>query len=149
MANMLRDPSLIPLSHQHHNGLALCVLTERSLQADSSQENVAKLAQRIIDRYELELVNHFQLEEEVLFPAVSSLPLVERLIAEHREITSIVDGLRTAPDTEALQSFTLLLRRHIRTEEGELFEDAQKLLPREKLDEIGRILDEHAVRVCL
>jgi len=33
---MLRDPSLIPLSHQHHNGLALCVLVRRSLAADGS-----------------------------------------------------------------------------------------------------------------
>jgi hemerythrin-like domain-containing protein len=149
MAGMRRDPSLIPLSHQHHNGLALCVLTDRSLQADSSAANIAKLAHRIVDRYELELINHFQLEEDVLFPAISSLPLVPRLIAEHREVTSIVDGLRTSPDAAALQAFTALLRRHIRTEEGELFEEAQKLLPREKLDEIGKILDEHAVRVCL
>ena len=55
---MRRDPSLIPLSHQHHNGLALCVLTRRSLGADSSPENLATLARRVIDRYELELTNH-------------------------------------------------------------------------------------------
>ena len=48
---MLRDPALIPLSHQHHNGLALCVLTERSLAEDSSEANVAKLARKAIDRY--------------------------------------------------------------------------------------------------
>ena len=65
---MLRDPSLIPLSHQHHNGLALCVMTRRSLAADSSAENIAKLARRAIDRYEVELVNHFEMEEQVLFP---------------------------------------------------------------------------------
>ena len=72
---MLRDPSLIPLSHQHHNGLALCVLTRRSLAADSSPENLAKLAQRVIDRYELELINHFAIEEEVLFPVCAPMPL--------------------------------------------------------------------------
>ena len=54
---MLRDPCLIPLSHQHHNGLALCVLVRRSLASDSSPENLATLARRAIDRYELELVN--------------------------------------------------------------------------------------------
>ena len=52
---MLRDRSLIPLSQQHHNGLSLCVLTERSLREDSSVANVAKLARKAIDRYELEL----------------------------------------------------------------------------------------------
>ena len=54
---MLRDASLIPLSHQHHNGLALCVLTERSLREDPSPANVEKLARKTIDRYELERTN--------------------------------------------------------------------------------------------
>ncbi len=146
---MLRDPSLIPLSHQHHNGLALSVLTERSIKADSSAANVRKLAQRIIERYDLELVNHFDLEERVLFPEIASLPLVPKLIAEHRQITSIVDGLRASPEADALLAFSELMRRHIRTEENELFEEAQKILPREKLDEIGKILDAEAIRVCL
>ena len=44
---MLRDPILVPLSHQHHNGLALCVMTRRSLAADSSAQNVAKLADHV------------------------------------------------------------------------------------------------------
>jgi ribosomal protein S17E len=69
---MLRDPSLIPLSQQHHNGLALCVMTRRSLAEDSSTANVARLARRAIDRYELELVNHFEMEEQVLFPVVQA-----------------------------------------------------------------------------
>lgn len=60
---MLRDRSLVPLSHQHHNGPALCVLTERSLRADASPDNVAKLAKRTVERYEAELVNHFAIEE--------------------------------------------------------------------------------------
>ena len=30
---MLRDPSLIQLSRQHHNALALCVRLERALRA--------------------------------------------------------------------------------------------------------------------
>ena len=71
---MLRDPSLIPLSHQHHNGLALCVLTRRALAADPSPANIDRLARRVIDRYELELVNHFEIEEQVLFPVCGPLP---------------------------------------------------------------------------
>ena len=34
---------------------------------------IAKLARRVIDRYELELVNHFEIEEQVLFPAAQEL----------------------------------------------------------------------------
>jgi hypothetical protein len=64
---MLRDPSLIPLSLQHHNGLAMCVLTRRSLREDAGPANVAELARRAVDRYELELANHFEIEEQILF----------------------------------------------------------------------------------
>jgi len=41
---MLRDPALIPLSQQHHNGLALCVLTERALESDQSAATIERLA---------------------------------------------------------------------------------------------------------
>src|SRR5512138_715792 len=100
---MLRDPSLIPLSHQHHNGLALCVMTRRSLEADSSAENIAKLARRVVDRYELELANHFEIEEQVLFPVCGELPVVAELIAEHRAMEAMVAELRVNATAELLE----------------------------------------------
>jgi hemerythrin-like domain-containing protein len=145
---MLRDSSLIPLSHQHHNGLALCVLTRRSLTADSSAENVAKLARRAIDRYELELANHFAIEEEVLFPACGAMPLVAELVGEHRALEGFIAELRTAASAETLERFCALLSSHIRREENELFEQIQRTLPREVLDRAGVEIDRRAVRVC-
>ncbi len=148
---MKRDSSLIPLSHQHHNGLALCVLTGRSLAEDASPENVRRLAGKIISRYEIELVNHFELEEELLFPSCpeSLAALVEELIADHRETERLVAALRESPSASVLQSFTSLLRGHIRREESELFEQAQALLPRQELDRLGEEFEKRAVRVCL
>ncbi len=146
---MLRDRSLIPLSHQHHNGLALCVMTRRSLAGDGSAENLARLARRIVDRFELELVNHFEIEEEVLFPACGSTPLIGELIREHRDIEAIVAEVRTAAAPEILESFCVLLMRHIRREETELFEEIQRTLPREELERLGREIDARAVRICL
>jgi hemerythrin-like domain-containing protein len=146
---MLRDPSLIPLSQQHHNGLALCVLTRRSLTADASPENAAKLARRVIDRYELELANHFEIEEQVLFPACGPIPLIEELLREHRDLEALVERLRGAPSAALLEEFCALLTRHIRREENELFEDIQRTLPREVLNQAGLEIDRRAVRVCL
>ena len=146
---MLRDPSLIPLSQQHHNGLALCVLTRRALAEDASAENIAKQAKRAIDRYELELSNHFEIEEQVLFPACGPLPIVEDLVAEHRAMEALVADLRTAPTAELLEQFCVLLSKHIRREENELFEQAQAALPRAVLDRLGVEIDRRAVRVCL
>ena len=146
---MLRDPSLIPLSRQHQNGLALCVLTRRSLAADVSPENVAKLARRVIDRYELELINHFEIEEQVLFPACGPMPLIDELLAEHRAIEAFVTQLRAAPSVALLEQFCALLSSHIRREENELFEQIQRDLPREVLERTGSEIDRRVVRICL
>lgn len=146
---MLRDPTLIPLSHQHHNGLALCVLLRRSLAQDSTAENIARLARRVIDRYELELTNHFEIEEQVLFPACGALPLIETLVAEHRAMEAFVGQLRSAPTAELLEQFCQLLSAHIRREENELFEEIQRSLPREVLERAGAEIDRRAVRICL
>jgi hemerythrin-like domain-containing protein len=146
---MLRDASLIPLSHQHHNGLALCVMTRRSLAADSSAENVAKLARRATDRYELELANHFEIEEQVLFPACGEMPLIARLVAEHRALEGLIAELRAAPTAELLEKFCALLSGHIRREENELFEEIQRVLPRDVLDRAGSEIDRRAVWICL
>ena len=146
---MLRDPSLIPLSHQHHNGLALCVLTRRSLAKDASTENLARQARRIIDRFEVELVNHFEIEEQVLFPACAAMPLVGELVAEHRAMEGLVARLRVAPSAALLEEFCELLSGHIRREENALFEQIQRELPREVLDRAGEEIERRVVRVCL
>jgi hemerythrin-like domain-containing protein len=146
---VLRDRSLIPLSQQHHNGLSLCVLTERSLGEDASAANVAKLARKAIDRYELELLNHFEMEETILFPEVAGHPLVPGLISEHRQLEALISRMRDEPSSAVLLEFTALLRTHIRREENELFQDIQRLLPRETLDSLGKEIDAKAVRICL
>jgi hemerythrin-like domain-containing protein len=145
---MLRDPSLIPLSHQHHNGLVLCLLIERSLRKDASCDNIGQLARKVIDRYELELTNHFEIEESILFPAIES-PLIIGLMAEHRRIEALIGSLRAEPTATLLLEFTALLRTHIRREENELFEEIQRRVPREQLDSLGKKIDTKAVRICV
>jgi len=150
---MLRDANLIPLSHQHHNALAMCVLTRRSLREDASPANVAQLARRAIDRYELELVNHFEIEEQILFPAIESalgeLPLVASLTAQHREVEEIVAQLRSAPTAAWLERLCGLLSEHIRREENDLFQVAQTRLPEPILRELGAAIERKVVRICL
>ena len=149
---MLRDRSLVPLSHQHHNALGRCVLTERSLDSDRSPENLHRLARRIIDRYEIELANHFALEEEVLFPPLREAGvdgLVGQLVGEHRQLEAHVEAIRHGAAAETIEEFSSLLRRHVRREENELFEEAQRRLPREVLDRVGAELEARVVRVCL
>jgi hemerythrin-like domain-containing protein len=144
---MLRDSSLIPLSHQHQHGLALCVLMRRSLASDPG--GVTVWARRVVDRYELELANHFEIEEQVLFPACPPMPLIDELIAEHRALEALVAQLRTVPSRDLLDQFCTLLMAHIRREESEFFEHIQRVLSREALDGLGTEIDRRAVRICL
>ena len=150
---MLRDPALIPLSQQHHNGLALCVLTERDLDKDRSDAALARLARRVIDRYEIELTNHFGIEEQLLFPLIEReigpLAMIGELVADHRSLENLVGQLRSAPSADLLQNFCTLLRGHIRREENELFQDIQQRLPKDALASAGKEIDARAVRVCL
>ena len=127
----------------------MCVMTRRSLVADSSAENVAKLARRAIDRYEVELVNHFEIEEQVLFPACGAMDLIRELVAEHRTMEAQIAGLRTAPTATRLEEFCALLSAHIRKEESGLFEEIQRMIPPEELDRAGKEIERRVVRVCL
>ncbi|MGO4883065.1 MAG: hemerythrin domain-containing protein [Bryobacteraceae bacterium] len=150
---MLRDPSLIPLSHQHHNALAMCVLTRRSLGEDPSQANVERLARRAIDRYELELTNHFEIEETILFPAIESALAenspIASLVQEHRQVEGMIAQLRESPSADLLERLCALLTAHIRREENELFEMSQQRLPAEALRELGAAIEAKVIRVCL
>ncbi|HXB71820.1 MAG TPA: hemerythrin domain-containing protein [Candidatus Acidoferrales bacterium] len=151
---MLRDPSLIPLSQQHHNGLVLCILTRRALAEDGSPENAAKQVRRVIDRYELELANHFEIEEQVLFPECGPMPIISELVGEHRAMEALIVRLRAGslsggPTAALLEEFCALLSQHIRREENELFQQVQAVLPREVLDRLGGEIDRRAVRICL
>ncbi|MCC7175993.1 MAG: hemerythrin domain-containing protein [Bryobacterales bacterium] len=150
---MLRDPALAPLSRQHHNGLALCVLTERSLKGEASPETVARLAAQAAGRWDLEIANHFAIEEDVVFPAVvrefGPQALIDELLAEHHQLERFVEQLRAAPDAAFLREFIELLRKHIRREENELFEDVQRRLPRKILDALGVEIDARAVCIPL
>ena len=145
---MLRHPGLIPLSHQHQHGLALCVTIDRT----ASPESAAGLARRVRNIFDLELRNHFDIEERILFPAIVSAlgptPLVDQLIAEHRQLEQLVEDTQTARPA-ALREFAAALSEHIRREERELFEDIQRRLPPETLEQLGRSIDAAVVRVCL
>jgi hemerythrin-like domain-containing protein len=150
---MLRDPNLIPLSHQHHNVLAMCVLTRRSLAEDPSPANVAHLARRAVDRYDLEMANHFEIEEQILFPAIENalgkLPLVAELAAQHRQAEDLIAQLRSAPTAALLERLCGLLAGHIRREENDLFQMAQSRLPEPVLLELGAAIERKVVRICL
>lgn len=152
---MLRDPALIPLSHQHQHGLALSVLIERGLKADSSDAKASELQKKLAGMVELELNHHFEIEEKVLFPkvrpALGSGGIVDDLITQHRELQGLADSLAEARGPNRirlLKAFGELLSRHIRIEERQLFEEVQQKLSAEEMKTLGKEIDEKLQKLC-
>jgi iron-sulfur cluster repair protein YtfE (RIC family) len=141
---MLRDKSLIPLSHQHQRALALCVRIDRAQPIP-----VADLQawQTEIERhFEQEIKVHFAAEEQVLFPAARRfaklVPLVEDLIADHAGLReSFSQAIARRMSAETLPALAQRLSTHIRKEERQLFERLQQLMNPDELTNLGVHLD--------
>jgi hemerythrin-like domain-containing protein len=137
---MLRDKSLIPLSHQHQRALALCVRIDRAqpIPAPHLEAWQAEIEQH----FEQEIKFHFSAEEQVLFPAarrsLELIPLVDELIADHvrlRELFSEAELRRMS--SESVPAFAQQLATHIRKEERQLFERVQQLMSPKELADLG------------
>ncbi|MFL6444229.1 MAG: hemerythrin domain-containing protein [Candidatus Sulfotelmatobacter sp.] len=137
---MLRDKSLIPLSHQHQHVLALCVRIERA--SPIPQNDLGAWQEEAAHLFQSEISVHFAAEEQIVFPAAGEFQelkaLVRELIAEH---TSLRSMLARAQEGALSSDDILLLARslstHIRTEERQLFERMQQLLSNEELGVLG------------
>jgi hemerythrin-like domain-containing protein len=143
-----RHPSLILLSQDHHHGLALALRLRQgdtALLNDGWTHDRGEQAKRVQHFYESELRPHFKAEEEVLFPILqqqlpSSSALVETLLGQHREMEQLVRDIAVARDEirdRSLVTLGMVLEKHIRSEERELFELMQNHLPEAVLDGLG------------
>lgn len=128
---MKRDPSLIPLSHDHHEGLIFAFrirhghgpsgeVWEARTAADQARETAAFFREH--------LAPHFRAEEQAIFPVLEPyLKPGERVVAElreeHAQLRALVEALEqgTGDLAGTLRAFGELLERHIRKEERDLF----------------------------
>jgi len=140
---MLRDKSLIPLSHQHQHALALCVRIDRA--APIGDADLTAWRREAAELFRGEIAVHFAAEEEVLFPAARRFKelrlLVEELLADHVWLRQSFAQAETGrmPAAE-LSDLAKRLSGHIRKEERQLFERLQKLLSREEMAALGEAL---------
>jgi hemerythrin superfamily protein len=142
---MLRDKSLIPLSHQHQHALALCVRIDRAQPIPA--KDVQAWLQEIERDFAPEIEMHFSAEESVLFPAAREfpemIPLVEELIVDHAGLReSFSQASAHSMSAETLPAFARQLSAHIRKEERQLFERMQQLMTPQQLLSLGLSLEE-------
>jgi hemerythrin-like domain-containing protein len=137
---MKRHPSLYTLSHDHHQGLILAQqLKKGAPQYKGMPSTLGDKKDYTISFYKTELVQHFQDEEMILFPAAKNKNdeldrMFAEIIAEHRKMESLIKDLEKTDQLEnVLDELGWLLEKHIRKEERELFMEIEKVLTDEEL----------------
>jgi hypothetical protein len=151
---MLRDKNLVPLSHQHHDALFLCVRIERAHAAGDFDVSVWQT--EIQHKFEASICGHFEAEEKVLFPEAGRYPelrpMIQELVRDHDNLRGYFSrATAKSLDADGLLLFAEKMSTHIRKEERELFERCQQLMPPEELSRVGAALEDalkHIPNTC-
>ena len=142
-----RHPSLIPLSRDHHDALAIAFRLHHPsppgpATAVTPPSTPTSRARDTLDFFTAHLDGHFRAEEEVLFPAIAACTaaddacraLLAELIADHRTMAAQRDAIARAVAADcgledALDAFAGTLERHVRPAERELCVAFEALVP--------------------
>jgi len=118
-----------------------------------STDRALKKRVDLLDKLEMEITIHTQLEEQILYPAFKEAGGKEQdemyyeAKEEHRTVDSLVlpDLKSTDPSTPEfagrVKVVKELLEHHIEEEETEMFPQAKKLLGKAKLEELGEQME--------
>lgn len=142
----MRHPSLIPLSHDHHHGLALALRCRKQALGQLKPMGATGLVERakeFVEFYRNNLEAHFLAEEELLFPLMrivvpASVALIDELVADHALLRRAIPQLEQGSGLAKL-IFDLgdVLERHIRKEERDLFPLFESQVDTEQAEQLG------------
>src|SRR4029077_10151082 len=121
-------------------------------QFERAREDAQKKSM-LFEKIKDELQMHTKVEEEIFYPAVEELPIerakddIERSLQDHEEVDALLDQLQSlAPDDadfdERMAELMDAVRTHIQLEQEEAFKVAHAGLGEERLNEMGREMDE-------
>lgn len=123
-------------------------------QLSESTERGIKKRTELLAKLEMEITIHTKLEEDILYPAFKEAGGKEQDVMyyeakeEHRTVDSLVlpDLKETDPGTPEFSGrvkvIKELLEHHIEEEETEMFPQANKLLGKAKLNELGQQMED-------
>ena len=118
-------------------------------QLSESTDRAVKKRTELLEKLELEVSIHTQLEEEILYPAYKAAggkaeaEMYYEAKEEHRTVDSLIlpDLKGTDPTSPEfagrVKVIKELLEHHIEEEETDMFPHAKKILGKAKLDELG------------
>jgi hemerythrin-like domain-containing protein len=140
---MKRHQALVPLSHDHHQGLVQARRLRRAAE-DPEPSGHRRAATEFVAFFTGEGAAHFRDEEELLLPLLADRPdpaasLLAEIAADHAAIRALVRELLRSLDLDTVEAGLLgrlgeRLERHVRLEERILFPLIEKLAADEDLD---------------
>ena len=151
---MKRHPSLVPLSHDHHDALVLAqgliLGSAKSLRSNWPSDRRMQV-DRVVDFFKATLRGHFDLEEAYIFPLVleriqNQAALIADLREDHKRLRRLIEELERTPSLDLdtkLPALGRLIEVHVRKEERGLFQAIQNDLNPVELDKIGEKLAVH------
>ncbi|HMF58655.1 MAG TPA: hemerythrin domain-containing protein [Pyrinomonadaceae bacterium] len=128
------------LKQDHKEAMGLIEQLESAGSAGASTEAFAKL--------KAALTLHTKLEESLLYPALENFDetrdQIRESYKEHKEVDELLVELSTPSDEwqDTLSELKDDIEHHVDEEENEMFPKAEELLGRERLEEMGRQMEE-------
>jgi len=140
---MKRDPSLRPLSREHHFALAEARAIRWALAGREGSPREARA--RVLAAWTSIIAEHFAAEERWILPLVPLREDAERLRGDHEDLRALVDrlsigGAEAEPDLDLLRRIAEALEEHIRWEERHLFPAIEREAAPEDLRAAGEWL---------
>ena len=147
MSPLKRSAALIGLSQDHRSTLMTAQMLKKGAPMFKGMpESITGKMQYLHQHFVMQMMDHFEKEEAILFPFISGRTaeldeMVEELKNEHIEITHHINALPAVADPEsAMDKIGHLIERHIRKEERRLFELVQEHFSSKELEELGKRL---------
>lgn len=127
---MKRSAFLKQLSREHHLALSIGRLCVRAAES-GDKDNISAVCKKLNQAFLNELEPHFKVEENTLFPRMQlagSIELVKRALNDHATLRALMAKISIEKSPTEIAAFGNLLISHVRFEERELFNVAEKLL---------------------
>ena len=123
---------------EHHQNLVFARKVKKAA-ASGDENRIRDMWAKVETSYETELEAHFQIEEQYIAPIMEKhgeKTLVKQFDEEHQAIRRILMPQSGRSSVE-LNNFGVLLGKHIRFEEREFLEAAQKYMTRDELQAVA------------
>jgi len=137
---MKRAEQLQKLSREHHGSLVMAKKITKVVETGSDQE-LADAIVLVTQYYDDELEEHFQHEEHTIFAPIfkeftEHVEMAKPLLKEHGYLRMLIPKITPETARQDLAEFAVILERHTRVEERDLFPIIESLFSDEQMDAV-------------